>query len=84
MKLTEREARIVALSDALMRERLSQCQGYVLGWCFVWGVIEIPRANGKQVSVKHCFGSHCLADHADADRVAKTVPGVRITHINMD
>jgi len=83
MKLTEREQRIIKLSDALVRDGLSKLQGDALGWCFVWGVVEIPRLSGP-VAVKHCFGSHCLADHAEAYKVGAKVPGVRITHINLD
>jgi hypothetical protein len=82
-KLTPNEARILKLTDTLVRERLASLPQLPFSCAYIWGRIAIPRPNGHVVAVKHLFG-FTSADQGKAQAAAESVPGVKITHFNMD
>jgi hypothetical protein len=88
MTLTDRENRIVDLTRTLVRGRINKLPQGFMTCGFLWGVITIRRAqkNGKirTFSVKTCFGSFTPENWDDAMKAAEGIPGVRLTHYNMD
>jgi hypothetical protein len=88
MTLTDRENRIIQLTKALVGGRIEKLPQGMMTCGFLWGYVEIRRAlkNGKvkTFEVKTCFGSFTPADWNDAMKAADGLPGVRLTHVNMD